>query len=116
MIDSIILNKPKILAQIEAKSKEIGFTMPSDVYVGCLLKTLVASKPASRFLELGTGIGLSLSWMIDGMDAESRLTTIDNDPELTEIANAYFGKDSRIEILNMDGAKWIDSYEGEGLA
>ena len=113
MIDSIILNKPKILSQIEAKSKEIVFTMSSDAYVGSLLKTLVASKPQSRLLELGTGIGLSLSWMIDGMDAESRLTTIDNDPELTEIANAYFGKDSRVEILNMDGAKWIDSYEGE---
>jgi len=115
MIDSIILNKPKILPEVDAKSKEIGFTMPSDAYVGSLLKTLIASKPNSRLLELGTGIGLSLWWMIDGMDAESRLTTIDNDPELTDIAIGYFGKDSRIEILNMDGAKWIDSYEGEGF-
>jgi predicted O-methyltransferase YrrM len=86
MDDSIIPDKPKILTEIEAKSKEIGFTMPSDVYVGSLLKTLIASKPKSRLLELGTGIGLSLSWMIDGMDAESSLTTIDNDPKLTEIS------------------------------
>ena len=56
MIDSIILNRPEILPEIEAKSKEIGFTMASDFYVGSLLKTLVASKPQSRLLELGTGI------------------------------------------------------------
>ena len=71
MIDSNIQDKPKIHQQIEQKSAEIGFTMPSDVYIGTLLKTLVASKPKGRFLELGTGIGLSLSWMVDGMDAES---------------------------------------------
>jgi len=115
MDDSIIPDKPKILSEIEAKSKEIGFTMPSDRYVGSLLKTLIASKPNSRLLELGTGIGLSLSWMIDGMDAESRLTTIDNDPELTEIARDYFGKDKRVEILCMDGTRWINGYKGEGF-
>jgi predicted O-methyltransferase YrrM len=115
MDDSNIPNKPKILYEIEAKSKGIGFTMPSDRYVGSLLKTLIASKPNSRLLELGTGIGLSLSWMIDGMDAESRLTTIDNDPKLIEIARAYFGKDSRVEILCMDGTRWINGYKGEGF-
>lgn len=109
------LNRPEILSEIEAKSKEIGFTMASDSLVGSLLKTLIASKPASRFLELGTGIGLSLSWIIDGMDAESTLSTIDINSELIEIANGYFGKDKRIEILNMDGGRWIASYEGEGF-
>ncbi len=115
MNDSIILNKPEILPEIEAKSKEIGFSMPSDVYVGSLLKTLIVSKPKSRLLELGTGIGLSLSWMIDGMDADSSLITIDNDPKLTEIAKGYFGKDSRVEILCMDGTQWINSYKGDGF-
>ena len=115
MNDSIILNKPEILPEIEAKSEEIGFPMPSDYYVGSLLKTLIISKPKSRLLELGTGIGLSLSWMIDGMDAESSLTTIDNDPKLTEIARGYFGKESRVEILCMDGAEWINSYGGDGF-
>jgi hypothetical protein len=41
MNDSIIHNKPEILPEIQAKSKEIGFSMPSDHYVGSLLKTLV---------------------------------------------------------------------------
>ena len=108
MKDTIISNKPKIYDKIEQRSNEIGFTMPSDLYIGSLLKTLTASKPGGNFLELGTGIGLSLSWMADGMDTNSTLTTLDNDPELIQIAKEYFGKDERINILCADGSKWIE--------
>lgn len=64
--------------------------MPFDLYIGTLLKTLIVSKPKSNLLELGTGIGLSLSWMVDGMDFESKLTTVDNDLELIKIAEMMF--------------------------
>ncbi|MEA1787731.1 class I SAM-dependent methyltransferase [Arenibacter sp. GZD96] len=113
MKDSNILNKPIIHSEIENKSKEIGFTMPSDLYIGTLLKTLITSKPKSNLLELGTGIGLSLSWMIDGMDPESKLISVDNDPKLIEIAENYFGKDKRVEIICADGTEWIKGYKGE---
>ena len=95
------------------KSEEIGFTMPSDLYVGSFLKTLIASKPNGRFLEIGTGIGLSLSWMIEGMDNNSHLTSVDNDKELTDIAETYFGNDDRIELICKDGTQWIKEYAGE---
>lgn len=113
MQDSDIQNKPEIHSLIEQKSSEIGFTMPSDLYIGTLLKTLIASKPGGNFLELGTGIGLSLSWMVDGMDEDSCLTSIDNDPKLITIAREFFGKDSRVELVLEDGAKWIENYEGQ---
>ncbi len=112
MNDSNINNIPEIYADIAQKSIDIGFNMPSDLYVGTLLKTLVASKPQGNFLELGTGIGLSLSWMVDGMDKNSSLTTIDNDPELIGIANQYFGHDTRIKLICADGTDWIKQYEG----
>lgn len=112
MNDSEIRNKPFIHSQIEAKSAEIGFTMPSDLHIGTLLKTLVASKPNGLFLELGTGIGLSLSWMIDGMDQESNLISVDNDPKLISIAREFFGEDERVELVLSDGEKWIESYKG----
>ena len=111
MIQSNILDKPVIHSKIEKKSAEIGFTMPSDIYIGTLLKTLIASKPKSNILELGTGIGLSLSWMVDGLDDESKLITVDNDPAL--IARAFFGSDSRVEIICEDGTSWIKNYKGE---
>lgn len=113
MNDLYILDKPSLHDQIEAKSIEIGFTMPSDLYIGTLLKTLITSKPTANVLELGTGIGLSLSWMVEGMDSASSLTTIDNDPALIEIAKSFFAADERVEILCEDGSEWIKSYSGE---
>ena len=113
MNDSNILDRPKIYQTIQAKSDEIGFTMPSDLYAGSLLRTLVSSKPRANLLEIGTGIGLGLSWMVDGMDGDSRITSIDNDPELIALAKLYFGNDDRIEILCTDGGQWIESYTGE---
>ncbi|MFV8342961.1 O-methyltransferase [Flavobacterium sp. XS2P39] len=112
MNDLNILDIPKVHSEIENKSKEIGFTMPSDIYIGTLLKTLITSKPKSNLLELGTGTGLSLSWMIDGMDNESNLITIDNNPKLTEIAQNYFGNEKRVEIICTDGTQWIKEYNG----
>lgn len=113
MNDSTILDKPKRHADIEAKSKAIGFTMPSDVLIGSLLKTLITSRPKANILELGTGIGLSLSWMIDGIDQYSSIITIDNNRGLTDIARHFFGADKRVEIICADGTAWIDNYQGE---
>ncbi|MFX0557954.1 O-methyltransferase [Maribacter sp. CXY002] len=115
MQDANFKDIPKIHSEIERKSSEIGFTMPSDLYIGSLLKTLISSKKEAHVLELGTGIGLSLSWMIDGLDAKSTLITVDNDPELIEIAEAYFNHDQRVQIVCADGAKWIKNYKGDAF-
>lgn len=115
MIDSNIQDKPAIHQKIEQKSEEIGFTMPSDLYIGTLLKTLVSSKPKGSFLELGTGIGLSLSWMVDGMDAESKLISVDNDPKLISIVKDYFESDKRVQLCCEDGSEWIKNYTGENF-
>ncbi|CAN0603412.1 unnamed protein product, partial [Ectocarpus sp. 12 AP-2014] len=64
-------------------------------------------------LEIGTGIGLSLSWMIDGMDTDSFLISIDNDQQLTAIAENYFGDDQRVELICENGTEWIKGYTGE---
>jgi len=87
--------------------------MPSDLFIGSLLKTLITSKAQGNILELGTGISLSLSWMIDGLDSESKLTTVDNDPKLSKIAKEFIGTDSRVEIVCQDGSEWIKNYIGE---
>ena len=113
MNDSHITDIPQIHDKIAAKSNEIGFTMPSDLYVGTLLKTLVSSKPNGRFLELGTGIGFSLSWMLNGMVCDSELITIDNDPKLSKIAKEYFGENDNVKIICGDGAEWIQNYSGK---
>ncbi len=113
MEDESVIDIPEIYSEIKSKSKEIGFTMPSDVYIGTLLKVLISSKPNAHLLELGTGIGLSLSWMIDGMDDFSKLITVDNDPKLITIAKQYFGTNSQVDIICRDASDWIREYKGE---
>ncbi|MGL1889379.1 MAG: class I SAM-dependent methyltransferase [Reichenbachiella sp.] len=113
MNSTINHNIPDVYPALEAKCKEIGFTMPSDIYIGTLLKSLMSSKPKGKFLELGTGIGLSLAWMIEGLDQNSQLISIDNDPKLIDIAQQFFGKDKRVDIICQDGAEWIMNNQEE---
>jgi len=115
MDQTVIIEKPEQYQGLLDKSEEMGFTMPSDIYIGTLLKTLVASKPAGNFLELGTGLGLSLSWMIQGMDERSKITSIDNDAELIEVAKMFFEEDDRLELVCTDGGKWLDEYNGDSF-
>jgi predicted O-methyltransferase YrrM len=103
---------PLELEKLENKCKEIGFEMPSDRLAGSLLKTLIASKPTGKFLELGTGIGLSLAWMIAGMDQSSSIISLDNDENLIQIVQNIFHKDARVSLLGENGEQWIQDYSG----
>jgi len=115
MDQSVILEKPKQYGSLLAKSKEMGFAMPSDIYIGTLLKTLAASKPAGNFLELGTGIGLSLSWLIKGMDKNSKITSIDNDQNFVDVAKMFLGEEDGLELICADGGEWLDGYQGDSF-
>ncbi|UZD24146.1 class I SAM-dependent methyltransferase [Algoriphagus halophytocola] len=107
------ISKPEVYDTLLKKSEQNGFTMPSDLYIGTLLKSLVASKPCGNFLELGTGMGLSLAWMVAGMDDCGSVISIDNDPSLCRIVQQHFNLDSRVNILCQDGSEWIKNYSGD---
>ncbi|UII75689.1 class I SAM-dependent methyltransferase [Flagellimonas sp. HMM57] len=113
MDQTAILDTPQLYSRLIAKSEEIGFTMPSDIYIGTLLKTLAASKPNGIFLELGTGIGLSLAWILEGMCKNSKLISIDNDDELIQIANSFFGRQEQLQLVCADAAVWLSEYKKE---
>ncbi|MFY0687174.1 MAG: class I SAM-dependent methyltransferase [Cyclobacteriaceae bacterium] len=112
MNDTVSLNIPAHYAELVNRSQKDGFTMPSDDYIGSLLRTLITSKPGGHLLELGTGMSLSLSWMIDGMDDRSTLISVDNDPNLIAIAKEYYANDSSVRLICADGAEWINNYKG----
>ncbi|MDO6429397.1 class I SAM-dependent methyltransferase [Flavitalea sp. BT771] len=99
---------PASYALIDQATRKSGFTMASDVNVCSLLKTLAASKPGGKFLELGTGTGLSTSWILDGMNASATLISVDNDPAALQIAKQYLGNDHRLKLAESDGARWIE--------
>jgi predicted O-methyltransferase YrrM len=99
---------PKTYIEIEKATKAAGFTMASDILTCSLLRTLAASKPSAKFLEFGTGTGLSASWILDGMDGESSFISIDNEPFFLEIAKSFLGDDMRLDLLLTDAGKWIE--------
>ncbi len=111
MNDTVIAGIPDMYEKIKEATHDLEFQMASDVCTGNLLKTLVASKPAGRLLELGTGTGLATAWMLAGMDAKSLLTTVENNELLIEVAKKYI-RDSRVEFVLTDGYEWIRNYEG----
>ena len=92
---------------------DAGFTMASDMATCRLLRTLATTKPGGRFLELGTGTGLSTSWILDGMDQRSTLISIDNAAAFLAIARQYLGSDRRLILVESDGGEWIERHAKE---
>lgn len=112
MTENVTHRYPASYAVIDQATRESGFTMASDVNVCSLLKTLAASKPGGKFLELGTGTGLSTSWILDGMNSSASLISVDNDPAVLHIAKQYLGNDHRLKLAESDGAAWIEQNKG----
>lgn len=102
---------PSAYEAIDLATKASGFNMASDIQTCSLLKTLAASKPSGRFLELGTGTGLSTSWILAGMDRNSTLLSIDNDEKFLDIADRYLSQDSRLALVLADGEEWIENNQ-----
>jgi predicted O-methyltransferase YrrM len=112
MTEDINQDIPIEYLNIDKATKENGFTMPSDILTCSLLKSLATSKPSGKFLELGTGTGLSTSWILEGMDRSSSLISIDNDGTLLEIANRFLGGDDRLNLVLSDGEVWVNNNLG----
>jgi predicted O-methyltransferase YrrM len=84
--------------------------MLSDVRTGALLRVLAASKPGGKILELGTGTGLSLSWLAQGADNDSRILSLDNNALFQEVAKSIFSNDSRVEFQCLDANLWLTTF------
>ena len=114
MNDKINTGFPEGYEAIKEATAALQFTMASDLYTGSLLKTLAASKPAGRFLELGAGTGLATAWIVSGMDEKSSLIAIENNEILIDVAKKNID-DNRVEFLLADAYEWIREYQGEKI-
>jgi predicted O-methyltransferase YrrM len=111
MTEEIRQAYPESYHSIEKATKDANFSMASDALTCSLLKTLASSKPAGKFLELGTGTGLSAAWILEGMDESSTLISIDNDERYLSIAQAHLGRDKRLKLVCIDGHEWIEENQ-----
>jgi predicted O-methyltransferase YrrM len=98
---------PTVLEAILSDTRALGFIMASEPQTGSLLRALAASKPKGNLLELGTGTGVGTAWLLAGMDADSRLVTVDIDAAASGIAQRHLGHDSRVTFHIMDGADFL---------
>jgi predicted O-methyltransferase YrrM len=110
MNDKEHLQTPAAFDRILSETTAAGFSMASEPLTGSLLKTLAASKRSGHFLELGTGTGLATAWLLDGMDDESKLVTIDNDDRVVAIAQKHLGQDQRVSFCIEDAGDVIRRF------
>ncbi|MFD7640807.1 O-methyltransferase [Kitasatospora sp. NPDC059795] len=89
-----------------------GPAAPCDEVTGQLLRTLAAARPGGRILELGTGTGVSAGWLLEGMDADATLLSVEQDPVVAAVAAAHLGADPRLELVVGDGGELIDALAG----
>jgi predicted O-methyltransferase YrrM len=113
MNDAENIRPPSRLPHLLAETTRLNFAMASDLLTGGLLRTLAATRPGGRLLELGTGTGVATAWLLDGMDAESRLISIELDQAPLEIARRALGDDPRATFIQGDGGDWLTSAESD---
>ena len=107
MNDHEIIRAPQSLGAIHDATEALGFTMASEPRTGALLTVLAASKPGGRFVELGTGTGLGTAWLLAGMDAHSRLESVDSDARVLAVARRHLEEDSRVSFHLADGVDFL---------
>lgn len=74
-----------LLAEALTRSGRHGFALSCETTVGRLLAVLAAATPpAGRILELGTGVGMGLAWLVHGLGSRTdvQLVSVERDPAL----------------------------------
>ena len=73
--------------------------------VGSFLRTLTAALPDGHIGEVGTGTGVGSAWIASGLADTARLTSVELDPNLADVARKLFEDKSNVEILTGD---WLE--------
>ena len=78
-----------MVERAHARAEAAGFPLSCETVAGSMLSTLAAAVPrGGRILELGTGAGVSLGWIVSGLGTRSdaEVVTVELDPAMQQIA------------------------------
>ncbi len=82
---------PELVAAAERRASAAGFAMSSERPVGQLLAVLAGSvRRGGRILEMGTGVGVGLAWIVEGLTGRTdvEVISIELDPATARLAAA----------------------------
>ncbi|MET7989238.1 MULTISPECIES: class I SAM-dependent methyltransferase [unclassified Streptomyces] len=74
-----------------ARARQIGFVKSSCPEVGALMSVLAAATPiGGRILELGTGVGVGLAWIVHGLCGRTdvEVVSVEIDPRKSSLASS----------------------------
>jgi demethylmenaquinone methyltransferase/2-methoxy-6-polyprenyl-1,4-benzoquinol methylase len=80
---------PAIVTEAHARAEAAGFELSCEPAVGRLLAALAAALPqGGRILELGTGAGVGLAWLVYGLGErdDAELVSVELDPATRDLA------------------------------
>ncbi|MEO8694025.1 MAG: class I SAM-dependent methyltransferase [Acidimicrobiales bacterium] len=103
--------KPSGVQLARARAKARGFEFSCDDGVGALLASLAAAvRPHGTIVELGTGTGVGLAWIVHGVGSRTDLTvhTVDVDAAL-QSATALGGWPNYVHFVEGDGARAVSN-------
>jgi predicted O-methyltransferase YrrM len=86
--EGFLLEDPPLRAA-RARAEEVGID-PISPGAGAVLRFLAASVSARTVVEIGTGTGVSGTWLLRGMRANGTLTTIDVEAEHLRLARRTY--------------------------
>jgi predicted O-methyltransferase YrrM len=92
-----------IRSHARAKAAEIG-CVAMGPGAGSIVRTLAAAVDAKNVVEIGTGAGVSALWLLDGMNSEGVLTSVDVEAEHQLIAKDAISQagiaPNRVRLIN----------------
>lgn len=100
------MTHPLVVALAEDRAARAGFALSCDPHAGKLLSVLAAAvPPGGRILELGTGVGVGLAWIVAGLDgrADIEVHSIEMDARAASVAAAA------------DWPSWVTLHVGDAL-
>lgn len=92
-----------IRAHARAKAAEIG-CVAMGPGAGAIVRTIAAAIDAKNVVEIGTGAGVSALWLLDGMNPDGVLTSVDIEAEHQLIAKDAISQagiaPNRVRLIN----------------